>query len=166
VTSQTAEWLTIREASLALGVSELTIRRRIKGGRMANRVVAGKYYVNLSAEPDQRPASPKSPPPSSHSNDSVRSAEAETQDAFHLPPQSILAEYAKLAERAGRASALEDQIRRLEEQRTKLEQSVVTLAGRNGWLESRLEEREVEIKLLTDSRRRPGFLRRLFGSDR
>ena len=38
----------------------------------------------------------------------------------------------------------------------------MALANRNGWLESKLDEREREIKLLEDSRHRPSWLRRVF----
>ena len=44
-----------------------------------------------------------------------------------------------------------------------LQERLVALATRNGWLESRLEEREGAIKLLEDSRPRRSWWRRLFG---
>src|ERR1700694_2091038 len=50
MTNQPADWLTIREASLSLGVSELTIRRRIKDGRLSHRLVQGKYFVTVDED--------------------------------------------------------------------------------------------------------------------
>ena len=152
-------WLTIREASISLGVSELTIRRRIKGGRVAHRLENGKYWVNLDV------AAPAVQPPAPSDNDENQPATPHPGAAHGRPEVAgLLPEYGRLAERAGRAGALEEAVRRLEEQRSGLEQSLIALAGRNGWLESRLEERERDLKLLTDRQHKPSRWKRLFGA--
>jgi septal ring factor EnvC (AmiA/AmiB activator) len=74
-----------------------------------------------------------------------------------------VAEHRRLAEQAGRAALLEEQLRSLQERYAQLQDGAVSLANRNGWLESKLDEREREIKLLEDSRPKPSFWQRLFG---
>src|SRR5947209_5818692 len=49
MTSQDARWMTIREVALALAVSELTVRRRIKDGRLRHKLINGKYFVDLQS---------------------------------------------------------------------------------------------------------------------
>jgi len=50
----TSQGLTIREAADALGVSEKTIRRRIKGGSIKAHQVQGAYYItDLGADQPQ-----------------------------------------------------------------------------------------------------------------
>ena len=198
MTNQAPEWMTIREASLALGVSELTIRRRIKDGRIAHRLENGKYYVDLNARPEA-PA-PPSPMRAVHgrvptqsdqsaqmtsrgrsSSDAVANAltaESGSPDgsaAGHDVPlagtffpqidlDGWMAEQSRLAEIAGRAQLLEDQLAQVSRRNEELQTGMLSLAGRNGWLESKLEERESEIKLLTDQHPRLPWWRRLFGA--
>jgi excisionase family DNA binding protein len=196
VTNHGEEWLTIREASIAMGVSELTIRRRIKDGRMVHRMVGGKYYVNPRIQPPVResgaarlrgpalhPGRAAERVPSPPNGPAQRRAPARQSDhdageeiapraSQAQPPtqalgegialESILAEYARVAERAGRASLLEQRVAELASDCEDLRGHVLALTGRNGWLESKLEERESEVRLLTQRDSRPGFWRRLF----
>jgi hypothetical protein len=178
MTDQLDGWLTIREASLALGVSELTIRRRIKDGRLAHRLENGKYYVNptapaplLAASPpssNHREASQPSPPTGQPDQTSQLTDQSEPESSHARPApvsidlEVIFAEQARLAEAAGRALLLEEQLRQTEERHAVLQETLVSLATRNGWLESKLEEREKEVRLLTDSRRKRPWWKRLF----
>lgn len=196
MTTQQDGWLTLRDAAHKLGVSDLTIRRRIKDGRLAHRLAQGKYYVHLELEPPGREVEQTAVNNAQSADDQVReyaddqstelSAEAvgrpqgplaggkqETQGVPQPAPtgaasmsvdlSSVLPEYTRLAEQSGRAGLLEEQLRALEERCASLESGTVTLAARNGWLESKLEERDREVQLLTDSQYRPPWWRRLFG---
>src|SRR5579859_4718336 len=51
MTNQETTWMTIREAALALAVSELTVRRRIKDGRLRHKLINGKYFIDLQSSP-------------------------------------------------------------------------------------------------------------------
>lgn len=147
-------WLTIREAALALGTSELTVRRRIKDGRLTGRLENGKYYVRLTDRSDE-PAPSLEVSPEAH-------VAPTNGGAAPVDMAAILAEQTRLAELAGRASFLQEHLRALEERYTALQEGALALANRNGWLESKLEEREEEIKLLEDSRQKASWLKRLF----
>jgi Helix-turn-helix domain len=162
VITQPDEWLTIRQAAEKLGLSDLSVRRRIKDGRLAHRLINGKYLVNLAVAPvspelgqaDNTLDHPReySKPPADQAHDQ--------QDSHELA--SLLPAFAQLAERAGRAEMLAQRLREIEQREEELRDRMITLATRNGWLESRLEEREQTIKLLEDSRHRRGWWRRLF----
>jgi excisionase family DNA binding protein len=186
VTNQDPNWLSIREAALAAGVSELTIRRRIKDGRIPHRLVGGKYYVADSelhtsvqpavaqagsnhrrrAEPGQasgRTSQRPSSPVTSQAPGYSAANGASSDDAPRLNLDALLLDYARLAEIAGRAAVLEDQLQQLQRQYAAVHDNALTLATRNGWLESKLDERDQAIKLLTDSKPRRSLWRRLFG---
>jgi excisionase family DNA binding protein len=208
MTSHDQTWLSIREAALRLGTSELTIRRRIKDGRLQHRLEGGKYFVFLGdaelRESDVSTPAPDAPPQRRRpgrdrdagvgATDNIRALplangrqaggidnqQTDTQPKAsglrdeQLSDQSavqssvdvsaLLTDYARLAEAAGRAEQLERSLRELQEQHATLQESVVSLATRNGWLESKLDEREHEIKLLTDSNHRVSWWKRLFGA--
>jgi SMC interacting uncharacterized protein involved in chromosome segregation len=89
-------------------------------------------------------------------------APAARRPAINL--DALVVEHRKLAEQAGRAALLEEQLRQLQERYAQLQEGTVSLANRNGWLESKLDERDREIKLLQDSRKKPSFWKRLFGT--
>lgn len=178
MTNQQTRWMSIREAALALGVSELTVRRRIKDGKVTYRSENGKYYVNVNAAPVERSAPPLrtvQPKPEVVAevapdaevlpdDEGVITDEPAPPVITQINLDGLLREQARLAEIAGRAAAIEEQLRVLEARHSALQDGVISLANRNGWLESRLEDREQEIKLLSDSRRRVSWWRRLFGS--
>jgi hypothetical protein len=152
LSNQNGRWLSIREASLALGTSELTIRRRIKDGKLHSKLDGGKYYVLLG----ERPAPPEAPVESEGVVAASASPALGSLDLGH-----VLAEQARLAEAAGKAELLAEQLSALEARYAALQDGALALANRNGWLESKLEEREQEIKLLEDSRRRRPWWRRV-----
>jgi excisionase family DNA binding protein len=168
VTNHTNGWLTIREAALALGISELTIRRRIKDGRLPHRLDNGKYYVTLASQSeDEQPAARQTDQRrvTNHMRNADRArSDLITRDSHQtVDLDALLAEHARLAETAGKAAVLQDRVQELEERHRSLQDGIVALANRNGWLESKLDEREREIKLLSDSSRRQSWWRRLLG---
>lgn len=154
--------MTIREAALAWGVSELTVRRRIKDGKLVSRLDSGKYYVRQG----KAPAPVQEPAGETDETPLVRQAESQApasgRPAINL--DALVVEHRKLAEQAGRAALLEEQLRQLQERYAQLQEGTVSLANRNGWLEGKLDERDREIKLLEDSQKKPSFWKRLFGS--
>lgn len=183
MTNQQTRWMSIREAALALGVSELTVRRRIKDGKLTHRSENGKYYVDL----ETAPAEPQAPPTPLRAVEDEPEAVAEAEmiaDTDEPKPvveletsddqapavttpinlDQLLREHARLAEIAGRAAAIEEQLRALESRHAALQDGVISLSNRNGWLEGRLEDREREVKLLSDNQRRVSWWRRLFGA--
>jgi excisionase family DNA binding protein len=203
MTNQETTWMTIREAALALAVSELTVRRRIKDGRLRHQLVNGKYFVDLQSSPgmlgsgedsDHRTeerrgrdvqATPRmisrasQRPPTidnRHSLDEHDTALDALAAAVHDPQfddrppatgfnlDALLLEHARLAEIAGRATLLQNQYAELTARHEELQSGMLSLAGRNGWLESKLEERESEIKLLTDQQPQLSWWKRLFRS--
>jgi excisionase family DNA binding protein len=203
MTNQQTNWMTIREAALALAVSELTIRRRIKDGRLAHRLVNGKYYIDLqstsgtlesrdeletnrpdlTSRPDQERSRTASRPSGAWiraeiandhgaeaSSAPYRPAEENAADTVERPwaagfdLDALLGEHARLAKMAGRARLLEDQLAQLSARHDELREGMLSLAGRNGWLESKLEERESAIKLLTDEQPHAPWWKRLFGA--
>lgn len=215
MSNQSTDWLSIREAAVVLGVSDLTVRRRIKDGRIAHRLIDGKYYVNLgkpASTPklgaghhvdhiDQSDADcslinqatdhgtePERLVPAvreTNGRSNGRGGPYETVPYEGVPHQSVpfgraphdgsvpdapaaaldldalLSEHTRLAEQAGRVAALEGQLHDLSRRRRELEELTLTLSNRNGWLESKLEEREQHIKLLADHQKRPWW-KRLF----
>jgi excisionase family DNA binding protein len=169
MTAHSDRWLTIRQAALELNVSELTIRRRIKDGKLPSQLRAGKYYVKLGGVAE--PASVEQPVTVSTHSSGMEPDQPDfpggdvpqigvIASAVDLP--AILPEIARLAEEAGRSGVLRDQVHQLEERLTELQRGTVALASRNGWLESKLEERERELKLLADSRPKRRWWKRLF----
>jgi len=125
------------------------------------------------AEPNHR--SKSVPDQSSSRADHGHSARVINQTVDHSPvnggaPETprlnldaLLLDYARLAEMAGRATFLEEHLRQLQQQYAAAQENTLALASRNGWLESKLEEREQAINLLTDSRPRRSLWRRVFG---
>lgn len=162
MTNHSGNWMTIREASLTLDVSELTVRRRIKQGRLAHRLEGGKYLVNLTLPPPElkSAATVDEMPPEDAAELPGIADESHTSRSIDVA--ALLPDYSRLAQQAGRASVLEEQLRDLERRYAELQEGTVTLASRNGWLESKLEDRDAEIKLLADSRRKLPWWKRLF----
>jgi excisionase family DNA binding protein len=200
MTNHQATWMTIREAALALGVSELTVRRRIKDGRLRHQLINGKYYIDLRSSPtmlgtedasddhSQRlisrddQAAPRMIGPMTRQPQGVKTHESREPEVVQtgtreleepriapddfplrgIDLDTLLAEHARLAEVAGRAGLLQEQYAELSARHEELRTGMLSLAGRNGWLESKLEERESEIKLLADDQPRVSWWKRLF----
>jgi excisionase family DNA binding protein len=165
-----SEWLSIRDAAQAMGVSDLTVRRRIKDGRIEHRLRDGKYYVRVSTTAgtnlspvekvslDERDSTEMGDP-DDRSDQAGSDAEARVVPSFDV--DALLSQHASLAQAAGRAAQLEEQLRTMESRYQALHEGALVLATRNGWLESKLEERENDLRLLTDSQHRGSWLRRL-----
>jgi hypothetical protein len=211
VTTQSPEWLTIREAALVLGVSDLTVRRRIKCGILQSRLEHGKYAVLLEnadaghRRPQSVAATNQTTQPHVSSQSTqldqpigIDYAESETSPVGAVPPwppsQSarkvpigavppwspsrhspgasffdvarFVEEHVHLAEAAGRAEALERRVTDLEQQSLVDRDTIIVLSNRNGWLESKLEERESHLRLLSDLRAAQPWWKRLFRSAR
>ena len=202
MTNHETTWMTIREAALALGVSELTVRRRIKDGRLRHQLINGKYFIDLASSPTmpaaeerlddhsghminrgdqaaprmigpvnrkpQRTEPPQTPAPDASQGGeytpSPNQLGSEDRYAPGLDLDALLTEHARLAEVAGRAQLLQEQYAELSARHEELRSGMLSLAGRNGWLEGKLEERESEIKLLTDGQPRPPWWKRMFGA--
>lgn len=158
--TQRGEWLSIREASLRLSISELTVRRRIKDGKLRSKLEGGKYFVLLGKDAEPVASAGAAPAPDVLPSEPAAPVQAPQLPAVDL--DRLLAEQARLAEQAGRAALLADQLEVLQAQYSTLQEGAMALANRNGWLESKLDEREREIKLLEDSGRRPSWWRRVF----
>lgn len=164
MTNQTGQWLTIRQAALQMGLSDLTVRRRIKDGKLRHRLVDGKYYVDLSSP---RPTEsvvemlPAETPPAD--TGAIGHVAGEQPPAGARLSENVR-QYIRLAEQAGRAAVLEQQLNELAQRYAQLQEGTISLANRNGWLESKLEERDQEIKLLADGGRRRSRWRHLFSA--
>lgn len=166
-----SEWLSIRDAAQTLGVSDLTVRRRIKDGRIKHTLRDGKYFVHLapdnavqekSHQGSEREARPKRTVPDSRT-ESRAPSNGNGASGLTVDVDALINQHASLAQEAGRAAQLEEQLRALEGRYLELQQGTIALATRNGWLESKLEERERDLKLLEDSQHRRSWLQRLFG---
>lgn len=46
----TTEWMKLGEAAFALGVSEITLRRKVRGGKLPHELRDGKYFVLLQKD--------------------------------------------------------------------------------------------------------------------
>ena len=51
LSAERGEWLKLSDAAYSLGVSEITLRRRIKSGRLQSELRNGKYQVYLEIDP-------------------------------------------------------------------------------------------------------------------
>ena len=166
MSNQDGRWLSIREAALELGTSELTIRRRIKSRRLPSRLEGGKDFVRVDAGEMEPEPQLEEPEEEIASQNAEALSESKPRGQEQLIPASelvtLLADRTDLAEAAGRAALLQQQLEALEGRYMTLQEGALALANRNGWLESKLEEREREIKLLTDSQHRVSWWRRLF----
>ena len=45
-----SQWCSITEYSRRLNISEMTVRRRIKSGKLVTKMSDGKYYIDISNE--------------------------------------------------------------------------------------------------------------------
>jgi excisionase family DNA binding protein len=171
MTNHVNEWLTIREAAMRLGVSDLTIRRRIKSGSLSHRLDSGKYLVNLAgaAAGDSNGGSKREVASDTEPQLVKPEGRSPEESAAAVGPKldldSLITHHRRLAEEAGRAALLREQLEKLEQQNAVLREGIVALSNRNGWLESKLEEREQAIKLLTDSQHRRPWWKRLLGAE-
>lgn len=127
------EWLSIVQAAARLDKSERTIHRYIKAAKVRSKTdQQGRLLVGLSALADRFADTEIFVPTAADTQ-----AEALT-DADTLSTDS-------------RVNDLDSHLELIKELQGKLE----VLTYRNGYLESKLEDREQQIKLLTDSQHKP-----------
>jgi hypothetical protein len=50
--AETTEWMKLGDAAYALGVSEITLRRKVKCGKISHEMRDGKYYILLQKNPE------------------------------------------------------------------------------------------------------------------
>jgi len=87
---------------------------------------------------DAQPATELAPPPTPIPGDDLT-----------LVLSQLVGEQSRLAEQAGRATLLAEQLLQSEQRYREAQTAMVTLAGRNGWLESKLEEREALFETIS-----------------
>jgi hypothetical protein len=157
-------WVTVTQAAAALGKSERTIQRYIKANKLqAREDLNGKFLVVLPtgahtnasvptdadcparlvvADADTVELSPTDA-------DGLGSLVATNADDFQSPADNRK----PVAVTMIPASELDGHLTLIKE----LQAQVQAAAFRNGYLESKLEERDREIKLLTDSQHKQGW---------
>ena len=121
----------VKEAARLLGITERTVWRQIKRGKLAAQLIDGHTLVTVS--PTDTPGQVSTGKPDTDTNGQATMSadtdhDADTVSRINSP----------------QASRLIDMIQNLHE---KLESATY----RNGYLESQLSERDQQIKLLTDS---------------
>lgn len=130
------EKISITEAAIRFGVSERTIQRRIRRGKLGiEKDDSGRVLVVCPTEPDN--SSVKVGQVSDDSSDQVGQMTTSVGQDFMISDNEQLWKMVR-------------------EQASKIE----ALTTRNGWLESQLHEREEdiqELKLLTDSQHKSGW---------
>lgn len=138
-----AHWWTLPEATTALGVNERTLRRWIKRDKIEARKVQGTYGEEWRIKPGSvtdcplDTTGPDKPDPATTC--------PPTPDSPVIIPD--------LLETKIRLALMKQENQRLKEQ-------LQGATYRNGYLESKLEERDNAIKLLTDSKhKRSGWSR-------
>lgn len=133
------QWWTLPEATKALGVNERTLRRWIKRGKIEARKVQGTYGEEWRIKPGPESdctldsTGPDKPDPDLH-----RPA---TPDSPDLVPELTITKI---------------RLALIEQENQALKQQLQGATYRNGYLEGKLEERDREIKLLTDSQHKAG----------
>jgi hypothetical protein len=140
--ADTSLWVTVTQAAAALNKSERTIQRYIKAGKLESREeLGGKLFVLL--------------PPSA---DTVSVVSPTFADLSHEVSACADTSHATAHMSVGTVSIAE--LNKHLELIKELQNQVQAAAFRNGYLESKLEEREREIKLLTDSQHKPSWWQR------
>ncbi len=61
MTFEDTSWVKLHDAARQLGVSEVTLRRKIKGGKIPYEFREGRYYVYLGDAPWTEPPADKAP---------------------------------------------------------------------------------------------------------
>ncbi|NJL73191.1 MAG: helix-turn-helix domain-containing protein [Candidatus Competibacteraceae bacterium] len=141
-TADTSLWVTVTQAAAALNKSERTIQRYIKAGKLESREeLGGKLFVLLPTTADT--VSVVSPTFADMSHE-VQAPADTRHDAADIHVGTV-----PIAE-------LNKHLELIKE----LQNQVQAAAFRNGYLESKLEERDREIKLLTDSQHKPSWWQR------
>ena len=149
----TGKLWTVFEAAKHFNVSEKTILRRLQKGSIKGHKVPGQFGLEWriagTAETktcDKEGALDKAP------QDIIEAWDSPGQDVEVVEdrtPQDTIEAW----DSPGQNRLIHEQKQEIEALRAKLEGAIY----RNGYLESKLEERESQIKLLTDSQHKPGW---------
>jgi hypothetical protein len=134
--------LTAAEASVHLGIPISTIYRRIKAGRFTT-VEGQDGSVRIILPPKNK----------SENHPITTFASGENQNVEVILTDSHL----ESTENQVRINPGSDNIDRLLNVINEKDQKLEAATYRIGWLESQLQDREKEIKLLTDSQHKPGW---------
>lgn len=141
VLGSSREVITTEEAAKRLGISARAVINRLKAGTLAGQRVQGKFRTEWRVFWDNNQECSEVPPEiiigASESSEPSEESDAEADNKFGpVPNEALLAQVLQ--------------------QNYQLMEQVNQLTYRNGWLESKLEERDTEIKLLTDRRAKRG----------
>jgi excisionase family DNA binding protein len=77
------DWIDIGEAARRLGVSEKTVRRRIKAGRIGARKIRGVWFVSVTESDAKTPSALLAPPEQKHAPEPLLHAQI-THDEQHI----------------------------------------------------------------------------------
>lgn len=158
-TADTLQWVSIVQAAARLNKSERTIHRYLKASKLASKTDwEGRLLVGLSARADTSSRVPTGegkvnidlPTSSEQSADRltlVLTDADEFDDAVNALPTDAATLQNNFSKEMDKHLEL---IKQLQEQ-------VQAASYRNGYLESKLEEREKDIKLLTDSQHKSSW---------
>lgn len=133
------EVITTEEAAQRLGISARAVINRLKAGTLAGQRVEGKYRTEWRIFWEPRNTSEQVPEITVGTSDHSEEASEDGVESFGSVPKS------------GEALSL------VLGQNRQLMEQVNALTYRNGYLEAKLEERNMSIKLLTDSQRKGGW---------
>lgn len=143
--STASELLNTEEAAKRLGISSRAVINRLKAGSLPGKLVQGKYRKEWRVSWDAVPKSSEEPP-------EIKIENSEPSEAADRNASEGLRSSSERSEGSSDSTA----ILGLLEQNKRLMDQLNALTYRNGYLESKLEEREREVKLLTDSQKRQG----------
>jgi len=144
--STASELLNTEEAAKRLGISSRAVINRLKSGSLPGKLVQGKYRKEWRVFWDAVRKSSEEPP-------EIRIENSEPSEATTENASEGLRSSSEHSEGSSDSTA----ILGLLEQNKRLMDQLNALTYRNGYLESKLEEREREVKLLTDSQQRQGW---------
>lgn len=141
------EGLPVEDAALRLGLSERAILKRLRRGTLKGFKVPAKRGEKWLVDPAALPAVEGVP----LEIEALPVGLPDLEDEAILPSQGLP---------AGVPSGVEQLVGLVQDLQAKLDKANDQLQSanfRNGYLESKLEEREKEIKLLTDGQHKPGW---------
>lgn len=144
--STASELLNTEEAAKRLGISSRAVINRLKSGSLPGKLVQGKYRKEWRVFGDALRKSSEEPP-------EIKIENSEPSEA----PTRNASEGLRSSSERSEGSSDSTAILGLLEQNKRLMDQLNALTYRNGYLESKLEEREREVKLLTDSQQRQGW---------
>ncbi len=150
--SSISELLNTEDAAKRLGISSRAVINRLKAGTLPGKLVQGKYRKEWRVFWNEVPKT----------SEETTEIKIENSEPSEDAAQKVPEEFGSGSERS-EVSSESTAILGLLDQNKRLMDQLNALTYRNGYLESKLEEREREIKLLTDSQAKQSWWAR-FGS--